>query len=339
MSVTIIDVAKKANVSISTVSKYLNGGSIREKNRQKIAQAIHDLNYHPNRAAQGLRGDRSYQIGLLINDLKMPYMADLTKKLVDSVAEKGYHIIITSHRDEEKRAERAISFLLQQQVDGILYVPIRSEHYLEEARRIHLPMVALDRQESFPCDMVGCNSSVATYEATEHLIKNGHREIAIITGTLNKTSAFASAEERLTGYIRAHEDYHLPVKKEFLLAGDFSNASGYRCIQQLLQLSTRPTAVLVTNYDMVLGAVTALNKYEIRIPEELSFVAFDDLPCFQALIPQLTSIRQPTSQIAMGSINLLLQRIAGDFRSFPEYRRYPCTLISRDSVRNLYPSI
>lgn len=170
MAVTIIDVAKKAGVSISTVSKFLNGGKVRETNRIRIGDAIRELDYHPNKAAQGLKTDRTFQVGLMISSLSNAYISELTEEYINYSRQIGYHIIITTHHDDIKRAAQSVTFLLNQQVDGIIYLPIlSSEAYMEDARSLHLPMVAIDRPDVIPGDMVGSNSASGSYDAVEYL--------------------------------------------------------------------------------------------------------------------------------------------------------------------------
>ena len=336
MAVTIIDVANSAQVSISTVSKYLNGGNVRDQNRKKIEKAIRELNYHPNRAAQGLKGNHTFQIGLLINNLAMPYTANLTEQFVDYIDEKGYHIIIASHHDNKKQAEKALSLLINRQVDGIIYIPFGSKSDLASMINASIPFVAFDRIEPYPCDMVSGNGSTAVYQAVEHLVHRGHRKIAILTGCKSQTAVRYNAQNRLSGYLRALEDYMIPVEKELIIDGDFSTDSGYAGIEKLLQLDHLPTALIVTNYYMVVGALRCLNMHHIQIPEQISFIAFDDMPLNSVFQPRLTSIRQPTSNIVRSSVDLLLKRISGDYQSYPEILHYPCELISRNSVKNLY---
>lgn len=335
MSITIIDVAKKANVSISTVSKYLNGGNVKENNRIKIAQAIQTLHYVPSRAAQGLKTDKSHQIGFLISGLDSPYIANMTEDFVNFSQQRGYHLLVTSHHDNPAMASRALSFLIQQQVDGILYLPLSGHcDYLQDARDRGIPLVAIDRTEEYPCDTVTCNSCTGSYQATEHLIRTGHRRIGIIGGNF-KDSGCTVAKDRLLGYLRALEDYRIPGEEQLIQYGDFSFESGYRCMQRLLDLPQRPDAVFVTNYHMMLGAVCAINNNCVRIPDELSFITFDDLDFSEMSSPPLTAIRQPAKKIVRDSIDLLIRRMQGDYSNYPLLIRNTPELIVRASVKNI----
>lgn len=336
MAVTIIDVAKKAGVSISTVSKFLNGGKVRETNRIRIGDAIRELDYHPNKAAQGLKTDRTFQVGLMISSLSNAYISELTEEYINYSRQIGYHIIITTHHDDIKRAAQSVTFLLNQQVDGIIYLPIlSSEAYMEDARSLHLPMVAIDRPDVIPGDMVGSNSASGSYDAVEYLIRNGHRKIGIITGTNTHTLGMLLARDRLTGYLRVLQDYRIPVKESFIQDGSFTFKSGYQAMNKLWQQEDRPTAVYVSNYNMAVGAIAALNNMKVSIPEDLSFVMFDDFLFSTLASPPLTAVRQPLASIVKGSFDLLLKRISGNYDSFPEIQKYPTQLIIRESVRSL----
>lgn len=336
MAVTIIDVAKKAGVSISTVSKFLNGGKVRETNRIRIGDAIRELDYHPNKAAQGLKTDRTFQVGLMISSLSNAYISELTEEYINYSRQIGYHIIITTHHDDIKRAAQSVTFLLNQQVDGIIYLPIlSSEAFMEDARSLHLPMVAIDRPDVIPGDMVGSNSASGSYDAVEYLIRNGHRKIGIITGTNTHTLGMLLARDRLTGYLRVLQDYRIPVKESFIQDGSFTFKSGYQAMNKLWQQEDRPTAVYVSNYNMAVGAIAALNNMKVSIPEDLSFVMFDDFLFSTLASPPLTAVRQPLASIVKGSFDLLLKRISGNYDSFPEIQKYPTQLIIRESVRSL----
>lgn len=336
MAVTIIDVAKKAGVSISTVSKFLNGGKVRETNRIRIGDAIRELDYHPNKAAQGLKTDRTFQVGLMISSLSNAYISELTEEYINYSRQIGYHIIITTHHDDIKHAAQSVTFLLNQQVDGIIYLPIlSSEAYMEDARSLHLPMVAIDRPDVIPGDMVGSNSASGSYDAVEYLIRNGHRKIGIITGTNTHTLGMLLARDRLTGYLRVLQDYRIPVKESFIQDGSFTFKSGYQAMNKLWQQEDRPTAVYVSNYNMAVGAIAALNNMKVSIPEDLSFVMFDDFLFSTLASPPLTAVRQPLASIVKGSFDLLLKRISGNYDSFPEIQKYPTQLIIRESVRSL----
>lgn len=334
MAVTIKDVARETGLAISTISKYMNGGTVREENKIRIEAAVKKLGYHPNKAARGLRSSCSYMIGLVLDGLDNQYFALLAAGITEMFKKEGYTVLVCFHRNDGVRAKKAVDFLIGRQVDGIVILPIASEiDYLANARESHIPFVVLDRMMEIPCDMVGSNAAVGSYQAVEFLVRQGHKKIAVISGTGEENPGIKAARERLTGYERALKDYSMTYREDYVACGDFTFASGYGCMQGLWALKDRPTAVFITNYNMTLGAVTAIHNLKISIPEELSIAAFDDLEFSTLCNPKLTAVRQPTEKIAKASAKLLLRRIQGDYEGFPEYVKFPTELHVRDSVK------
>lgn len=336
MAVTIKDVARETGLAISTISKYMNGGKVREENRAQIEETVKRLGYHPNKAARGLRSSRSYMIGLIMDGLDNQFFAPIASRITDILRELGYQVIICCHRDNGIKAREAVGFMLEHQVDGIIILPMSSEEqYLEEAHSSRIPVVMIDRMEGTGCDMVGSNGSVGSYNAVEYLIQQGHRKIAMISGTEHSTGGIKAGFDRLKGYKRVLEDYLIPLREDYIIEGNFSFQSGYDGMKRLWAISDKPTAVFIANYNMTLGAVTATHNLNIRIPEELSVIAFDDLSFSEMCQPNLTAVRQPTVEIAEESVKLLLKRVSGNYDQFPEYKKLPTQLFIRESVRKI----
>ncbi len=334
MAVTIKDVARETDLAISTISKYMNGGKVRPENKKRIDQAIHKLGFRPNDNARGLRKAKTYTIGVLIDSLGSQYFAKITQMIEKILKEEGYSILVCCHKDDAKAARTAVDFLVSKQVDGLIIEPVADDDaYALPILNNKIPMVAIDRALlHIKSDRVMANSAYGAYQATEYLIQNGHKKIAIITGTSENNSGLLAAKERHRGYLRAMEDYELPIKEEYILEGDFKFESGYDCMQKLWKLKKRPTAVFVSNYNMCLGAMTAIHNMKVCIPEELSFITFDDLEFSVISNPALTAIRQPMEKMAEKTVELLLRRIDGDSSDYPQYVKLPTELVVRDSV-------
>ena len=159
-------------------------------------------------------------------------------------------------------------------------------------------------------------------------MKSGHRKIAVIQGPEYQLTA----RERMRGYLRVHEDYELPVCSDYLVQGDFTYKAGYEGICRLWELEVRPTAVFVTNYEMCLGAMAAVHRLDIRIPQELSVVSFDDFELSVMVRPKLTTVRQPLVEMADRACEILLRRMDSDYQDFPRKLRLKPEFICRDSV-------
>ncbi|NLB79572.1 MAG: LacI family transcriptional regulator, partial [Clostridiaceae bacterium] len=193
-------------------------------------------------------------------------------------------------------------------------------------------IVLLDRAlEGVECDTILVDNMNASYSAVEHLVTNGHKSIGIITGP---DDVFTAAE-RLKGYIRVYEDYSMKVDESLVKNGDNDIEGGYRCINELLNSKTPPTAVFVTNYEMTLGAIMALNESNIKIPDELSVVGFDNLHMAKIVKPSLSIVVQPMEQIGDIAANTILKRLKGDMSNYPSMLRLKTELMSNQSVKDL----
>ena len=334
MAVTIKDVAKATNLAISTISKYMNGGNVRPENQKLIEAAIRQLGYRPNDNARGLRNSKTYTIGVLIDSLGSQYFAKVTQMIEKILKKEGYSVMVCCHKDNVTSAKKAIEFLAAKQVDGIIIEPVASEEdYAALIRLNKIPVVAIDRTLGYvQCDRVMSNSAFGAYQATEYLIQNNHKRIGIISGTSEKNTGLLAAKERLRGYLRAMEDYELQVLDEYIMHGDFKFESGYQCMQKLWKMKKRPSGVFVSNYNMCLGAMTAIHNMKISIPEELSLITFDDLEFSVISNPKLTAIRQPMEKIAEKAVALILKRIDGSYGDYPQNVKLPTELVVRDSV-------
>lgn len=336
MAITIKDVAKETNLAISTISKYMNGGPVRQKNKKIIEEAVKKLGYHPNKAARGLRSSRTYMIGVVLDSLESQYFGKITARVEQVLKEKGYSIMVCCHRDRNEKAKQCIEFMVSRQVDGILILSLAGDaSYMDAAINNKIPVIALDRVPEAECDSVGTNAATGSYQAVEYLVQQNHKKIAVISGTWAGNPGIRTANERLNGYYRVFEDYCLQVNPDYVMEGDFTFDSGYRCMTKLWELEDHPTAVFVTNYNMTMGAMTAIHNMKIKVPEELSIVVFDDLEYSSISRPKLTSVRQPDQEVAEESVKLLMRRIEGDYSDFPKCLKLPTTFHIRNSVKQL----
>ncbi|MFV0352936.1 MAG: LacI family DNA-binding transcriptional regulator [Oscillospiraceae bacterium] len=337
MAITIKDIAKETGLAISTISKYMNGGTVRSQNKQVIDDAINKLGYHPAQAARGLRSARTYNVGIVLDGLENQYIALMSAEFEKRLHAAGYSFVVCCHRDDIELMEKSMEFLISKQVDGILVAPISTQvDYLAPVRKAGIPVIALDRiPKHLECDSVTTNAAKGSYEAVEYLINQGHNKIAIITGAKIGNAGYDTAVERYNGYLRAMEDYCLPVLPGFVREGDFSFESGFECMNDLWELQNKPTALFVTNYNMTLGTVTAIHNLKIQVPGQLSLAVFDDLEFSLISNPKLTAVRQPAEKIAETSLEILFKRMRGENEDYPKRVKLPATFHIRDSVAKL----
>lgn len=341
MAVTIKDVAKETNLAISTISKYINGGKVRDKNRKKIQMAIEKLGFVPNDAARGLRTFRSYTVGLLTGGGTNQHTATLISETEKQLRNRGYSLTSISlgpiaQENSGYQIKQYIDYLIDRGVDGLIIAPLKKDvDYLENARIRNIPVVLVEERRVLgnnnTCSVL-CDCTGGAYEIVEHLVKMGHSKIGIIMGPSYKLNA----EERCTGYKRVMEDYGIPLRKEYMIEGDYTYQAGYEGILKLCSLEDRPTAVFTTNYDTCLGALEAIRKLGLKIPDDISFVTFDDYDLSVVIRPHLTAVRQPLVQMAEMASWMLCRKMNGEKLSAPMTIRLKPQCFYRDSVKDLY---
>lgn len=339
MAITIKDVARETNLAISTISKFINGGNVREANRKKIEAAIAKLGFVPNDAARGLRTFRTYTVGMIMGGASNQHTASIISETEKILRSRGYSLTfiplgIREESMEPYRLKEYVDYLTDRGVDGLFVTPMKNEiDFLKSAREQRIPVVMIEEKAiRSEADGVLADCAGGAYEIVEHLVKNGHKKIGIITGPRGKLTA----DERRRGYLRVMEDYGLPLREDYIIEGDFTGKSGYEGMKKLWSLEDRPTAVFATNYDVCLGMLEAVRNMGIRVPEELSLVTFDDFDLSVIVQPRLTAVRQPVLQMAETACELLCRRMNGDMNDFPRTVRLKTECIYRDSVMDLY---
>lgn len=307
---TIKDVAKQAGVSISTVSKYLNGGNVRAENLEAIRQAVADLDYHANPYARGLKSQRSGSIGILLPTMTAPFFGTLVTSLDKVLRNNGYHSVISCYGANHGLERDYLSFIINTGIDGLIYIPedLSEEEFYELTSRRPIPVVQVDRLiQGVPADAILTDSAESAHRAVSHLISQGHQRIAIITGP----KYVFTAKERLIGYLRALSDHDIPYDDALVLSGELDFATGYKCFLELMRFSTPPTAIFSTNYDITLGVITAARERGIRLPEDISVFGYDCVEACSMMTPSLPVVSQPEREIGQMAANFLIERLNG----------------------------
>ena len=310
MGVTIKDVAERSGISVVTVSKYLNGGSVRPKTAERISSAINDLGYRPNSLARGLRNSCSMTLGILVDNITNNFYTSIISCMTNSLQSKGYGCLVYEIGDiSSEKMNTAMDFLAGKNIDGLFI--LSSKISPEQASRISETfenLVIIDNYiPGLKADSVFTDNLSAAYQATEQLLVRGHLSIAIITGY----SDSFSARERLSGYLRVLQDYDLPVDEKRIFQDTYDMKGGYRAFKNLWDstAANRPTAVLVTSYFMTVGAIIALNEIGLNIPEDISLICFDNYDINKVFRPSLSCIAQPVEDISLQAAELMLDRI------------------------------
>jgi LacI family transcriptional regulator len=326
---TIQDVAKAAGVAPITVSRVLNNsGYASEDTRARVESAIKALGYVPNTLARGLRSKRTHTLALVMTDITNPFFTLIARGVEDTASRAGYTVIYCNTDESEIKEEKYINILVQKQVDGILLVPACSNpQSVKFLHRNEIPVVLIDR--SIPetqIDLVRCDSDEGAYRLIKHLIELGHRRIATITGPRE----VSTAQDRASGYRRAMLEAKLESHIQ-IHYGPFTQNSGYDFARQVLSLDPRPTAIFGANNFISIGVLKALREAGLRVPEDISVVAFDDLPDSMIVDPILTVASQPAYEMGSQATQLLLKRIADNVPFDSQEIILPTEIVTRQS--------
>lgn len=305
---TIQDVAKHAGVSISTVSRVLNGTArVNPEVVIRVRTAIEALNYQPSRAARALRSNQSSIIGLLITDIQNPFFTALVRGVEDIAQRNGYSLILCNSDENPIKEQQYIEVLCSQRVAGAIVVPTREQaHSLQPFRELNIPVVAVDRRVRDPeIDTVLVDNPRGAFQAVKHLVENGYRRIGLITGPQMTTTG----RERLQGYRQALVEANIPLDANLERQGPFNVASGLQHAGELLDLEEPIDALFVANNLLTIGALEAINMRNLRIPEDIAIVAFDDIPWASLGSVSLSTVTQPVYELGSTAALRLFQRM------------------------------
>lgn len=333
---TIKDVSKMTGLSISTISKYINGGNVQAKNRTSIDHAIKALNFKVNHAARSLKTNRTMTVGILLPALDISFFANIVSDIEARLFAAGYNAFTCSYDHDPVQELRKFEFMLEQQVDGIIlvaeYIDAQQILAIPAFAERRTPIVLMDRcMPGLVCDQVLVDSQSICRFATEQFILKKHTRIALIMGPTD----IPTAVDRQNGYLNALNAHGLAKDASLIKIGDYSINAGYRLFRELMDLKEPPTALLCTNYEMTLGAVTAAFERKFRIPDDVSFIGYDDTQLTQIAKPPITIVLQPTEEIAALTSSLLLKRMRGDHEGFPHTAVLEACLLMHDSIASL----
>jgi len=327
------DVARVTGLSISTISKYINGGNVLEENRILIENAIHTLDFKVNQAARSLKTSKTMTVGALLPSLSVSFFSNMFSEIEEHLSREGYSMIVCSYNGDPEQEVQKLKYLAEGKVDGIILVPERLPHEranaIREIRERKVPLVLVDRFiPGLEYDRILVDNSGISYDAVEQLVVKRHRRIGIMMGPQDISTAY----ERMTGYRRVLADYSIPLDPALMLMGDYSYESGYRMFYEFMNMPEPPTALFATNCDMTLGAVTAAYERNYRIPRDISFIGFDEVQLTRVINPPITIVVQPTALIAKMAAETVLQRMREDYTDFPVIARLKGELLLRESV-------
>lgn len=326
---TIKDVAKLSGVAVSTASYALNNSKkVSEETRQRVLAAAKQLNYQKNGLASDLKRTSTNTIALILSDLSGPYYSELIKGVQDVTSTNGYDLIACSSIGGVQST--AVKFLKEKRVDGVIILAhnISDETILESARE-GFPIVVLDRGiKSDYVTQIEVDNVHGALVATEHLIENGSRDIAFISGPYNSHDN----ELRFQGFREALNKHGIEYKSKWKVSGGFTREGGYQATKMLIAQRDVPQAIFYANDEMAIGGLQALNEKNISVPGDISIIGFDDIQLSEYVSPPLTTMRQPKYEAGALAVHLIFQMLMKE--EVDSYYKLTTELIERDSVKS-----
>ena len=305
---TIHDVARKAQVSIATVSRVVNDTRFVDPGiKKRVLAAMRDLDYRPNFIARGLRQRSTYMIGLVVNDNSNPFYAEVARAIEDAGYAAGYSVILCNSDLSDEKQNSYVDVLLSRQVDGMVLVSGPTLNAtLERILHANVPVVIANNEvKGLPVDEVAVDTEQGGYMAAEYLLRLGHRRIGCIAGPHDEIAK----TQRVVGFCRALTEAGIELGPDAFAYGDGRYDSGRKCMHELLQRKLDLSAVFVFDDLMTIRALNLLLTSGIRVPADISLIGFDDILYASAMVPSITTIAQPIADIGTECMRLLLERI------------------------------
>ncbi len=321
------DVAKRAGVSVGSVSRVINDHpSVSPATRERVERAVRELGYVPNAIAGSLRSRRSKMVGLIIPDVTNPFFGELALHVERSARAAGYNVILGNSDNSVDQQRYYLHALAVRRVDGIILVPANE---ISPSFEFAIPVVGVDREVGgYP--FVASDNRAGAKSAIEYLRLLGHQLIACVSGP----KGLPAAQERRKGY----EDVALPILRstgadpsQYIVSADFSYDSGYAAARILLEATPRPTAIFASSDQQAIGVLRAAADLGLAAPRDLSIVGFDDIPLANLVTPRLTTVGQPVAEIGVLAMQLLLDLLAGVAAPRPRRHRLATSLQIRQS--------
>jgi len=330
---TIYDVSFLAGVSLATVSRVVNNtGKVSDKTKKKVHDAMAKLDYRPNTIAQSLASNRSNSVGVLVSQLDGPFYGPMMREVESALRAANKHVIIAAGHSDANQEKDAVEFLLSRGCDALIVdAEILSNAYLVELCQGKTPVVLINRHvDGIEERCVHLNNLQGGLLASRHVLEKGHRNIAYISGPLFKLDA----RERLEGHRQAMMEKGLTFEEDLFYEGDFREEGGYEAMKVLLSRRLHFTAVVCANDQMASGAIALCLERGLRVPEDISFVGFDNIPFPRYIAPKLTTVSNPIHDMGRMAAHWVLQKVY-DNTEVTFCHRFEPQLMIRDSVISL----
>lgn len=330
---TMKDVARKANVSVTTVSATLSGVKpVSPELKLRVLAAIDELGYHRNSIASGLKSGRTSLIGLIVPDITNPFFTEFVEHVQRHAIEHGQTCLLGISDTDTRREKNLLRHMRSNQVAGTILCPTGGAQDYQNLVADCGPMklvVANNAMPDMAFDTIMLDNIQAAIIATQHILSFGHRQIAIVNGPLVQEPA----KQRQDGFYQAMTGAGLSVRESFIEHGDFREHTGYLAGQKLLALADRPTAIFVANNQMLIGVMRAIADSNLGVPRDISVASIDDFSWATAFRPALTIVSQPIEAMAATAFSILQERISGKGAD-PHHAVFQPELIIRQSCNS-----
>lgn len=328
---TVADVAKKAGVSVSTAARVLSGtGYAAEDTRRVVLEAARELGYVPNQIARSLRTRQSRTIGLLIGDVENSFYSVIAKHVEWVAREGGYHVVLCNGDDDPPTEREYLELLEGMHVAALIVTPTsKNRRHLARLMQKGIVIVQVDRRvERLEADAILVDNEAGARSAVAHLIEAGHTKIGILAGELDVNTA----AQRLEGYRRALQEHGITIRDPLIKAGSFHREHAIEDATELIRARPTPTAIFAANNILAEATLIALDQQGLRVPRDVSVVAFDDVQWMSMVDPPVTAVRQPIADIARSAAELALRRLREGGDGGPSTMMFRTELIERGSV-------
>ena len=335
MNLTITDIAKLANVSKSAVSIVLNNKSgVSDETRKKILEIVKKYNYNPSQIAQSLVVRKTKSIGLIITEIDNPFFTKVMKGVYDTCSEKGYSVLIGSSELSPDKEKEIIENFKSKRIDGFIISPLRGEGvdylYLSNLLKENMPFVMLRNVINYPINLVDIDNYKAAHEAVSYLIRLGHSEIAYFSGPVHSGHSI----ERFEGYKNALIENNIKIRDNLIIEAGSYLADGYRTGKQFISsVDNLPSAVFCYNDLVAIGLMNALDESDIKIPDDISVMGFDNIDFSEYIKHPLTTINMPAYEIGKTACEVLINLISVSNQSQANKIILETKLIERESCK------
>lgn len=305
--VTIREVAQKAGVSPTTVSRVLNDkskGHMREETRTRVLEAIEELKYVPNKYARALKKQKTGVIGALIPDISDLFFSLVVRGVEKIAYQNKYSVIVCDSENSVKKEESYIDILFQEKIEGLIFIPCSTKNNrIKKLVDRQISVVLVDRElVDFNLPRIICDDFTSSYNLTKYLIDLGYKKIGFIKGPSNTTTA----EERFRGYVQALKDYNIHFNEDYVKLGKYTFESGYKAAREYLKMKKLPEVIIAANDLMAIGAIRVFERNGLKIPSNIGVAGFGDIPYARLMNPRLTTVHIPAFQMGQEATKVLL---------------------------------